>query len=506
MARYVLSQRRAGKFDTRERLTARRAADEGFASLFAASSDLIGRLTPADETAREVIVFEASPQEVTAKATLAGPDVLIEPEVLHYPVTVMPPDVAHLRADNAPGVGLAGTGISFTVQVRSATAGRLLGAEVVLFLRGPGGLDNRLSSRTNQDGTATFAFSEGWTPAALIVTPAGDHWTMVVRGPTDQLEVELPELPQLGPLGWWHRRVGITQPSLELGQGITVGVVDTGTGPHPHLDHAGTAGAFIDGQHDPSPPAGHDVDMHGSHVSGTIGARPPDGSDQLVGVAPGVNLVGARVFPTAEDGANQGDIAAAIEHLSRERGADLINLSLGASTPSEIERDAIADALERGTLCVCAAANSAGPVEFPAAFAESAAISALGVEGWGPAGSLSSIRLPTQPDRFGVDGLYLANFSCFGPEIAGAAPGVGIIATVPQRLGLTAPHGAMDGTSMASPMACGVLAALCSKHPTYLALPRNLSRAEQARTLLRQCCIDIGLSARFQGNGLATLA
>lgn len=58
---------------------------------------------------------------------------------------------------------------------------------------------------------------------------------------------------------------------------------------------------------------------------------------------------------------------------------------------------------------------------------------------------------------------------------------------------------------MASPMACGVLAALCSKHPIYLALPRNLSRAEQARTLLRQCCIDIGLSARFQGNGLATL-
>jgi subtilisin family serine protease len=74
-------------------------------------------------------------------------------------------------------------------------------------------------------------------------------------------------------------------------------VVDTGTGPHPHLDHAGTAGAFIDGRHDPSPPAGHDVDMHGTHVSGTIGARPPDGSDQLVGVAPGVDLVGARFFP-----------------------------------------------------------------------------------------------------------------------------------------------------------------------------------------------------------------
>jgi len=180
-------------------------------------------------------------------------------------------------------------------------------------------------------------------------------------------------------------------------------------------------------------------------------------------------------------------------------------MSLGAPRPSQIERDAIIDALERGTLCICAAANSAGPVEYPAAFPESAAVSALGLLGWAPLGTTPRLRIPQQADRFGTENLYLANFSCFGPEITCAAPGVGIVSTVPERFGLKAPYGAMSGTSMASPVACGVVAARLSTMPAYDALPRDQTRAEMARNALHNACRDIGLEPLYQGRGVPSV-
>jgi subtilisin len=261
-------------------------------------------------------------------------------------------------------------------------------------------------------------------------------------------------------------------------------------------------GAFIDGAFDPD--AGADVDSHGSHVCGTIGGRPRD-EGHFAGLAPGVDLFAARVFPP-DAGANQGDIANAIDALSRDQEVDLINLSLGAPQGSQIELDAILDAFERGTLCVCAAANSSGPVEFPAAFEPTVAVSALGLLGWGPAGTVPSVRLPTQPDRFGANGLYLANFSCFGPEITCAGPGVGILSTVPARHGIEAPFASMGGTSMASPAVCGTLAAILSLHPVYRSLPRDQTRAEMARSILRQSCRDVDLGSDFQGAGVPFLS
>lgn len=504
MARYVLSNRRAGKFHESEKRASRAEADRSFL-LFDPGADVVTRLAPADDTAREVIVFDANPAEIVAKASLLGPDVLLEPEILHFPAIAMPMDLARAAPSATPGEILAGTGTSLKATVRGARKA-LAAAEVLLFLRTSGGRQNTLTATTGARGTVRFTFTKAWTPAAMIVVPAGDHWSMVVRGPVDGVVVTCPPLPDTGPLTWWHEALGLTAPPHQWGEGITVGVVDTGAGPHRDLAHVVAAGAFLDAVHDASPAAGRDVASHGSHVCGTIGARPPTGSNRPGGVARGVTLIAARVFPGPDSGANQGDIANAIDHLSRQRGADLVNLSLGAPQASEIEHDAIIDAAERGTLCICAAANSAGPVEFPAAFPESVAVSALGREGWGPAGSLASIRLPDDPARFGHDNLYLANFSCFGPEIDCTAPGVGIIATVPERFGLVAPYAAMDGTSMASPAACGVLAAVLASSSDYLGLPRDLTRSGKARSQLRQVCRDIGLAPRFQGRGLPSAA
>jgi subtilisin len=212
------------------------------------------------------------------------------------------------------------------------------------------------------------------------------------------------------------------------------------------------------------------------------------------------------VFSDPEQGANQGDIANAIDALSRGAAVDVINMSLGSGQASQIEHDAIIDAYERGTVCVCAAGNDGGPVNWPARFPECIAVSAIGVAGWGPAGSLAATRMPLTADRFGRDGVFLANFSSFGPDLLCAGPGVGIVSTVPERFGLRTPYLAMDGTSMASPWVTGALTVLLSLNPAFQSLPRDRARADTAKAILRRSCVDLGLPITLQGLGIPRLA
>lgn len=493
MPRYVMASRRAGKFRDEEKQAARAAIDITVAAI-APAIDVVGDSDPVDNEARRTIVFDAEPGELDLFVAAAQPDVIVEPEILHRFDAIAPMDF--VLANQSTLDGPVGNGPGFDVAVRG-DGKKLRGADVILFLRG-GGLERQLVATTGASGNVSFDFDPFFTASALLVIPAGDFWPTIVRGPDDGVVVNCLALPKNGPLDWWHDTVGVDRFLKTRGKGIRVGVADTGLGPHPALDHVSDVGAFINGSFDAG--GGADSGSHGSHVTGTIGARPA-AADDYVGIAPGVDLFSARVFPP-NAGANQGDIANGIDALSKDHACDLINLSLGARVGSQIIRDAIIDAVERGTLCVCAAANSGGPVEFPAAFPETAAVSAIGKLGTAPEGTLSSIRLPANPAEFGIDNLYLANFSCRGPEITCAGPGVGIISTVPERFGLKAPYGVMDGTSMASPAACAALAAALAKDDEYRKLPRNEMRAAAARRVLVDVCRDIGLSTTLSGAGV----
>lgn len=500
--RYVMSNRRAGKFRESEK-AASRAALAGALRTMSPGMTVFTDSEPADELARRIVVFEADPQEVQAKVATLPPDVLVEPEILHYPCGRSPLRLMrHLPLAGTPFATGTGKTLKLTV---TGTGQPLAHATVHVSFRGLGGLETEDKAVTDAQGRVAFPHSDFWTPASAVAVPAGDFWVMVALGPATGLTIDCPALPEDGPLAWWHEALGVTQFKPTRGRGIKVGVADTGCGPHAGLAHVGLVGAFLDGRRLPAAQTA-DVDSHGSHVCGTVGARPANAGD-YAGVAPGVALFAARVFPDADSGANQGDIAAAIDALSKESEADLINLSLGSSQGSQIEQDAIRDALERGTLCVCAAGNSNGSVEFPARFDECVAVAALGRLGWGPAGSLASFRVPTgQAQRFGSDGLYHANFSCFGQGLDVCAPGVGVLATVPERFGLAAPHGVMDGTSMASPAACGALAALLAGSTAYKNRPRDGTRSALARELLQANLRPVGLTAVFQGGGMPRVA
>lgn len=499
MATYILSNRRASKFTSDAKRLSRQALDSSFTNLLSTSSTLVREHTGEKETDRRTIVIEAEPQEMEAKRKMLPSDVLLEPQILHYKATSLPLDISRMRTSGKATTANAGQGTTMRISVRG-NGKRVYGAKVTLYLRGMFQLNHELNTHTDIKGNATFEFSSFWSASVMVVSPAGEYWSTLVRGPKDREVVQVKRLPKTGYISWWHRLHGVNAYNANLGGGIRVGVADTGTGPHPNLSHVDDQGAFIDGAYDPH--SGEDVDSHGSHVAGIIGARPSK-PGQLAGIAPGADMFGARVFPPNR-GADQGDIANAIDHLSKHNRCDLINLSLGSSQGSDIERDAIIDALERGTLCICAGANDGvSPVDYPAKFGETIAISAIGSTGWGPAGSLASMNYPVEQDKYGADGLFLASFSNYGIELTGAGGGVGILSTVPARFDQVAPYASMDGTSMASPAACGALAALLSKDNTYRNMPRDITRAHRARAMFERYAKDIGLATIYQGKGVA---
>jgi len=515
MARYVVSHRRAGKFARHDKQRSRAQLDAAYATHLEPGAQTIGDNAPRDDTARRVIVFDADAEEVAAKSRLLGEHVLVEPEIPH---TSVPRLLAAHSAIPFAAIakpltdGAAGEGATMALSIggrRRSAAKSPMGGQALLYLRSLPGAP-RAASVTQTiavSGDVSFAFHPGWIPTALVVAPGGRYWNTLVRGPKAGHSLYLQELPAEGPLGWWHEVLGITDYDAARGEGIRVGVLDTGCGPHGYLDQVKIVGAYLNGCFDPQ--AGADIEEHGTHVCGILGAQPAgDSARRYAGIAPGAEIFSIRVFPGGAATATQADIVNGIDHLSRTLQVDLINLSLGANQASEIERDAITDALERGTLCLCAAGNGAGAIEYPAAFPEAVAVSALGKEGWAPEGTLSATRYPHDSECYGEDGLFLASFSCFGDGIECCAPGVGIVSTIPNRIEGQADddaYAAMDGTSMSAPAACGVLAALLSRDTAFRALPRDLTRSLRARQILRRSCCDILLRDSFGGRGVPSL-
>jgi subtilisin len=386
------------------------------------------------------------------------------------------------------------------VEVRGGGAPLEAARITILYLEG-GAINALPWAFTGPDGRAELHYDNSINPRFAIAEPEGDFWSMFHEDPPSSVHFTCPSLPVTAPLEWWHRAVGVTAYDVHRGEGIRVGIVGTGVGPHPRLGHVVLT--------DQKP----DIERHETHVCGIIAAR-PNGAGEYAGIAPGASVFSTRIFRAGPSGQpvpeGPGSIAHAVERLARaetQRGfaADLINMSFGAPQASQIVLDAIQWAFEQGTLCICSAGNNAGgPLDFPAAFPETVAVTALGKTGWGPPGSTGTHWIPTEADKFGDQGLYLASMSSIGAGVDCAAPGNGIISTIPRRTASPdpAPYAAMDGTSLASPMVCGVLAILLSEHPTYRSLPRNAARARLARKVLETHCAGIGLKAEYMGRGL----
>jgi subtilisin len=303
-----------------------------------------------------------------------------------------------------------------------------------------------------------------------------------------------------GPIAWWHRLLGVTTYEARRGRGVRIGVADTGLGAHPNLSHIHDLGAALQGRIDPH--AGADCASHGTHVCGILGSRPQQ-AGEFGGFVPGAEIFSIRVFSKGMD-TTQADIALGLDELVRH-DVDLVNMSLGSTEPSRILHDALRSAFDQGTLCLCSAGNSSAAVDWPAAFKETAGVSAVGHVGWGPPQSTARACAPRNPGLYGRQDVFFASFSCFGAGITCTGPGVGIISTVPPTAAVAAPFASMDGTSLASPCACGALAAILSRLRSWRALPRNETRAHTARLALERHSRDLGLDMRHQGTGVVRI-
>ena len=195
---------------------------------------------------------------------------------------------------------------------------------------------------------------------------------------------------------------------------------------------------FVAGDSDPA-----DENGHGTHVAGTIAALRGNGVG-VAGVADGSRLMALRVLNAQGTGSVAGVILA--YGYAARAGAKVVNLSLGSSSASQAESDAIA--ANPGVLFVAAAGNGGDDgigddndlyPEYPCAY---------------PLPNVVCVAASDNRDR-------LATFSNYGDlSVDLAAPGVDIVSTLPGDR-----YGWASGTSMATPHVSGAAALLWAASP-----------------------------------------
>jgi subtilisin family serine protease len=375
----------------------------------------------------------------------------------------------------------------FVIECVEARTGRPL-TDVRVFVMGGGAID---VGTTDQVGKATLNIPGTQLEQVRVYTPP-THWgayrrnVRITPGNVLRIEIELVSLPFTDAVKRFYSRS-----LFHAVTGVTVGVIDTGIGPHSDLNVVGGMNTVAG---EPSS-QWEDWKGHGTHVAGLIGAFPSLNAG-VRGLAPGVPLRSYRVFgQNSNHSTNYAVLKALI--LAATQDCDIINLSLGGGPPDVAVQEAIQDARDNGMLVVVAAGNgNRKPVVFPAAYPGATAVSALGAVGCFPSGSVCEAE-DVRPPRATSQDEFIAGFSNCGPEIAATAPGVGVISTLPNNR-----YGPYSGTSMAAPVVAGAAACLLSRNPHIYVMPRNRYRSDALEGLVRGACRARGFGSLFEGHGL----
>lgn len=434
--------------------------------------------------------------EMTAQGELAlrreyGTKIQIVP-LMHYQV---PQPFGSIRADRRLGemARTVDSASTTTIQVRDRDDGRpLIGARVVAFtlFRHREGVEGY----TDADGRLTIDLGPDSRVERLYVFPPDGYWGHFRQSLTagEARDIRLAPIRHDDPGHAIPRFYG-TLPR-EAGTGVTVGVVDTGVGPHGDLPLDGGRNCVFDEIAD-DPPAVDDygdVHRHGTHVAGIVGGRGP-----IRGVAPGVTLRSYRVFPKdVEAGATNYNIMTAIDQAVSD-GCDIVNLSLGQTGDDRVLRRTIERAARAGVLVVAAAGNdNRNTLRYPANYEQSLAVTAIGLNGSFPADSLEEADR-ARPVATAKPSIFLSRFTNIGPLVDATAPGVGICSTVPGG-GIAV----MSGTSMAAPAVAGYAAHILASHPSVVGRERDEERRNDLVRLLASEAIPLGLGRQNEGFGL----
>jgi len=233
---------------------------------------------------------------------------------------------------------------------------------------------------------------------------------------------------------------------------VVIAILDTGVD-YDHEDLAGNmwddgSGScgydFVNNDNDPDddfPPS------HGTHCAG-IAAAVTNNAKGIAGVSWKSKIMAVKVL----DDTGSGTLAWELNGINYavNKNADIISMSFGTDTyppiPSDIERDAINDAYNKGCLLVAASGNDNQPyVAYPAAYDNVIAVGAT----------------DENDNRCDPGDWSLGYGSNYGDELDVMAPGNNIWSTL-----IGNAYGQLDGTSMATPFVSGLAALIWSHNST----------------------------------------
>ncbi len=241
------------------------------------------------------------------------------------------------------------------------------------------------------------------------------------------------------PKQWNLRSINI-EPAWDetKGNGVTVAVLDTGISRVPDLKET----KFVQGYDFVNDRIeAYDDVGHGTHVAGTI-AQSTNNEYGVAGIAHEAKLMSLKVLDTSGSG-TVADIAEAIK-FAADHQADVINVSLGGGGESQLMKEAIDYAHQKGVTIVAAAGNSnQNAASYPARYPH-----VIGVAAIGPAEE----KAPYSNFGAGVD------ISAPGGVITENSSSGGILQnTIDPQTGKQI-FAAYQGTSMASPHVAAVAA------------------------------------------------
>ena len=254
---------------------------------------------------------------------------------------------------------------------------------------------------------------------------------------------------------------------LEAAASIRIAVVDTGADLRaPVLAAKEPAGYDVMTNR----PGVSDPNGHGSFVA-SLAAGSVAAGNRMAGFGGQARLLVVRAGSGPGDGTfTDVDEAAGIVYAV-DHGARIVNLSIGGTTSSPIEKAAIRYAIRKGVLLVAPAGNdyaSGSPVEYPAAL-----LQPVGSNGAGGSGLVVGASTETG-ER--------APFSNVGSTVSLAAPGVNVLGAIsplsspssyPRAISTARPaqalYGYASGTSFSAPEVSGAAALVWAADPALSA-------------------------------------
>lgn len=291
--------------------------------------------------------------------------------------------------------------------------------------------------------------------------------------------------------------------SSRTGKGITTAVIDTGISPHKDLVNPNNRiTAFKDFVNNKTSP--YDDNGHGTHVAGDICANGYSSNGLYKAPAYESSVVGVKVL----DKEGSGKLSAVIAGVqwcidNKEKyGIRIINLSLGSKAVSSYKDDLLCEILEKAWdagIVVCAAAGNEGP--------ENTTISSPGIDP-----KIITVGASDEKNTTIRNDDSIASFSSRGPTIDGfekpdvVCPGTNIVSLRVKKSDydkqakssrISDSYASMSGTSMATPICCGTVAALLEANP--------LLKPDDVKKVLTDTAWSLGFERNEQGSGCPDL-